>query len=377
MKKLIFFLISIIFLIYPVRAETMPTENIYEEQFKLSGAEKLADSLPKETGGVLDKIGVSGENWSEITKLTPQALFGEVLNQGKQKAAGPFAALAPVVAVILLNAVIENVGGSLGNPRISRVVTAVSAICICSCIVSPLIKSISSMAVVIKCAAGFMLCFIPVMTGIMIASGQSISAASYHVTMLVAGQVISQIAANFLVPVMSAALGLSVISSISPRLKLNSLSASLHKIIKWVLGFSTSTFTGLLTLQSIVSSSADSMGSKTVKFALSSFVPIVGSALGDALGTVQGCIKLLKSGVGAFGMLAGGAIFLPLILECGIWIIFLNACSSIGDMFELTRISGLLKASGRTMSTMLAIILSCMMILVVSTVLILIIGGRV
>ena len=43
---------------------------------------------------------------------------------------------------------------------------------------------------------------------------------------------------------------------------------------------------------------------RTLRFVVSSFVPVVGSALGEALSTVQGCIKVLKGGVGAFGVLA-------------------------------------------------------------------------
>ena len=45
---------------------------------------------------------------------------------------------------------------------------------------------------------------------------------------------------------------------------------------------------------------------KSVKFVVSSFVPIVGTALGEAFGTVHSCAKVLRSGVGAFGILAIG-----------------------------------------------------------------------
>ena len=241
---------------------------------------------------------------------------------------------------------------------------------------STIVKSISSMSYVIKGAAGFILCYIPIMTTIMIASGQSISATSYHIMMIAAGQVISQVSSNFLVPCMNTVLGISIVSSTSEILNLDRICDMFHKIIKWILGFSVSIFVGLLTLQNLVSSSADSIGSKTMKFALTSFVPVVGSALSDAFNTVEGCIKLLKSGVGAFGVIAGGAIFMPIIIECSIWIIFLHICVYFGEIFELTKICSILKSSSKVMETMFAVIFASMLVLAVSTVLMLVIGGN-
>ena len=134
-------------------------------------------------------------------------------------------------------------------------------------------------------------------------------------------------------------------------------------------------FTSLLALQSIISTAADGAGTKAAKFVVSSFVPVVGGALSDALTTVQGCIKLLKSGVGAFGLLAAAFIFLPVILQCCLWILSLNLCAGFGDIFALKEISGLLRACCRVLETMLAIIFCCMTIMIVSTVLVLVIGG--
>lgn len=134
-------------------------------------------------------------------------------------------------------------------------------------------------------------------------------------------------------------------------------------------------FTSLITLHSVVSSSLDNTGSKAAKFVVSSFVPVVGNALGEALQTVTGCVKLLKSGVGAFGLLAGIFIFLPVVAECMLWILTLNLCSGIGQIFDLGEITSLLKASADVVSTMLAILLCSMMILIISTVVMLVIGG--
>jgi len=102
---------------------------------------------------------------------------------------------------------------------------------------------------------------------------------------------------------------------------------------------------------------------------------VVGNALGEALHTINGCVKMLKSGVSAFGLLAGIFIFLPILIECVMWLITLYICAGIGDIFELKEITSLLRASSNVIETLLGIVFCCMTILTVSTVIMLIIGG--
>ncbi len=350
--------------------------NIYSEQFKISGADSLENSIPKESSEILKDMDIDVKDWKSIASVTPDKIFSQINKVGKKKISSPFGSLMPVLAIILLNAIIHSIKTTFGSEHIGKIISSISTLCVCMSIVDPIVKSISSMSAVIKGAAGFILCYIPVMTTIMVASGQSISATSYHVMMIVAGQVISQVSSNFLVPCMNTVLGISIVSSTSETLNLDKICDMFHKITKWILGFSVSIFVGLLTLQNLVSSSADSIGSKTMKFALTSFVPVVGSALSDAFNTVEGCVKLLKSGVGAFGVIAGGAIFMPIIIECSVWIIFLHICVYFGEIFGLTKICSLLKSSSKVMETMFAIIFASMLVLAVSTVLMLVIGGN-
>ncbi len=378
MKKICKFLIFIL-LILSVRVSARALENnalneIYREQFKTSESEKLTENLPNDSLKSLDRIGVSGANWEEISHLNPNKIFTEIINIIKEKLSSPLKSLAPTAAIILLCALINNLKTSFGSDHMAEIMTAVSTLCLCAAIINPIVSCINSSALVIKSASGFTLCAAPVMAGIMIASGHPISATSYQALIVSAGQVISHIAGNFLVPFMNMLLGISIISSISSRLKLENLCEAIYKFIKFVLKFSASIFTGIITLQNIVTTSADNIGTSTAKFAIDSCVPIVGSALSDAFTTVQGCVKLLKSGVGAFGIIAGGIIFLPIIAECSVWILFLNLCVSVGDIFELKKISSLVKSVSNVMSVTLAALLCVMTVLIVSTVLILIIG---
>ena len=350
-------------------------EDYYEEQLRQSGAGDLPDSLSPETRKILGELGVEGTNWNAIASVTPQNYFMKILSVFSGQARNPLRILASVVAVILLCALLNGMKLSFGEKPLGGVIGMVGTLCICTVVVTPIVSCIRDAADVLKAASGFLLACIPVMVGIMAAAGQAASAGSYSVLMLAAGNAVSILSANFFTPMMNIFLALSVVSAVSPGIRLGGLCAALNKCVKWMMGLCMTLFTSLITMHSIVASSLDSTGSKAAKFLVSSFVPVVGNALGEALQTVNGCVKLLKSGVGAFGLLAGIFIFLPVLAECVLWILTLNLCAGIGQIFDLSEISGLLKASSDVVSTMLAVILSCMMILVISTVVMLVIGG--
>ncbi|MVB12990.1 Stage III sporulation protein AE [Caprobacter fermentans] len=351
------------------------TEEFYEDQLKQSGADELPDSLSPETKKLLGDLGVEGTDWNTITSISPQNYFQKILSVFTGQAKNPLKILCGVLAVILLCALLNGMKLSFGEKPMGGVIGMVGTLCICTIVVTPIVSCIHDAADVLNAASGFLLACIPVLTGIMIAAGQPVSAGSYHILMLAAGNAISILSTTFFIPMLNIFLALSIVSAVSPGINLSGLCAALNKMVKWIMGLCMTLFTSLITMHSIVASSLDNTGSKAAKFVVSSFVPVVGNALGEALQTVTGCVKLLKSGVSAFGLLAGIFIFLPIIAECMIWILTLNLCAGIGQIFDLNEISSLLKASSDVVSTMLAVLLCSMMILIISTVIMLVVGG--
>ncbi len=350
-------------------------QEVYKEQYDNSGAEKLFDDLPKETKNSLEGIGVNGADFNEIIGIKPEVVLEKILATAKKSLPAPLRSISMILAVTLLNAILTALKISIGEKSLAATLGVVSTLCVCIIIVTPIVGFIGRVAAIIKGGAGFLFCYIPIMAGVMVASGQAISSAAFSSLMVTLGDVITQLCANFLVPLLNMFLTVSVVCAISPRFNFSGLCGLFSKIAKWVLGFTMTIFSGILTTKSIIGATADSVNSKTMKFVLSSFVPIVGSALGDAFLTVQGCVKILKSGIGAFFIIAVGFIFLPAVVECIAWSFAINICAVAGEIFELPNVSTLLKNIGKVVSTLMAVVLCIMTILIISTVLVLSIGG--
>lgn len=377
MKKVIFFIFILLFFINPISAFATDTfKEIYDEQVKISGARDLKDNIPEEAKSALEDIGIDKVDWNDLIKLTPKSIFSKVLSITKDKSSNVFTAISSMLGIILLSALFSSMKMSIAKNSLQNVWSIISTLCICIITISPMSKTITHASNVILGASNFLLCYIPIMAGIMVASGQSLLGMSYSTLMLTVGEIMSQVSSRLLVPLINTFLAISIVSSISPKINFSGICNIFSKAIKWILGFSMTIFTGLLTIQSIVGTSVDNIGNKAVKFMLSGCVPVVGGALSDAFLTVQSSVKLLKSGLGAFFILALGFIFLPIVIECLLWLFSLNFCASIGEMFDLCAIPKLLKRTSEVVSTILVILLCSCIILIISTVAVLTIGGH-
>lgn len=360
---------------YEADEQPQNVDEIYDEQLKNSGAEELFDELPPQAQRNLEELGVESPDWRELNALSFGAVFSQIMQMLGENGQTPALAMAQVLALMLLCALADGLKLSFGEKPLGGIIGIVSTLCICGVLVYPIVEAIEKSAQVIVTASGFMLLYIPVMVGVMIAAGQAVSGASYYTLMMGAGQVVTQVSSNVLVPLLNIFLGMSIVSSISQRINLKGICGLCNKVVKWVFAFVMSVFVSVLTFQTMLGAAADTTSVRAARFAISSFVPVVGGALSDAFLTVQSCLKMLKSGIGVFAILGAAVIFLPMILECLVWLFSIHVCAAAGDVFGLTQPCALLRAASKVISTIVAILLCCMTVFIISAAIILMIGG--
>lgn len=383
MKKFIFlmvFFITILLSSFTVYADIedateYTTEGIYNSQYEQSGADALLRELTPEVKKQLKDIGVTSPSWQELNSMSFFDIFGSIMNTIQQQSVTPLNCVVKIMGVVMLVALINSVKSSLGSSSLTAVLNSVATLTVSIILIQPVCQTIEYSTTIIKLSADFMLIFIPVMAGIMLTMGQSLQAAGSYTMVMGAGTAVSQISNNILVPLLNTFLGISVVSGISQRVNLNGFCELINKVLKWVLTFTMSVFTAILTMQSIISSSADSAGVKATRFAISSFVPLVGGALSEAYQTVRGCMGMLKSGVGVFAILATGTIYLPAIISCVLWLVAINIAIALAGVFDMGDIIKLLKSVTTVINSLIAILLCCMIIFIVSSAIMLMAGG--
>ena len=201
------------------------------------------------------------------------------------------------------------------------------------------------------------------------------SAASYQTVLLGASQGLCTLIDATVVPLLCMALALSITGAMHPTHRLGETGDMLGKTAVWLLGASVTVFVSLLSFQTLITASADSVGGRVLRFSVAGAVPVVGGSLADALYTVRGCLSVLRGTVGGFGVLCTGLIVLPTLCECALWSALLTLCKSAAGLFSFTPISAAVSAAQTVIKTLIGALASLAFLMIVAVSVVSVTGG--
>lgn len=358
-KKITAVLILIFMFAFPVCAE----EDIYKQQFESGVGDKIYEGMPSETLEFLEENEMSPENHEWVFKITPQNVFTHIFSFLKEGIKAPLVACLSILAIVLVSAAVSSneMGGSVSKvTQYATVLSSAAVICV------PVFSVVTAAANAMRGSTVFMTSFVPTFAVIVASNGAAATAASMSALLLGATQVVNYISNFAVMPLMSGYLSISIASSVSPILDKSGIADGIKKMSFWIMALLTTVFVGILSIQTAVSSSADTLTVKTAKFLIGSSVPVAGTALAEALTTVTASVGLLKSSVGIYGVVACVVIFLPLLIELFLWRVGLNITSAVSDLFSVGKISALLRSVDSVISVLMGIVLLTLAMFVIS-----------
>ena len=345
------------------------------------GAEELTfdysqvyQSLSPQVCEKLGEMGLNSADANTLSKLSFESVISQLVKTAGESFSSPFSGLITIVAVLLLCSILSAYKNSLSN-EIGNTVQAAASLCVCCAVVIPAAGFISTTESVVSVSANLFLAYIPIAAVMMAASGKAISSASYQASMIAVGQGAVRIFSNVILPFLNIFLGLSITSGIAPQARLSGFSAMTLRFTRRLLAFAMTIFAAVLSIRQLLSDNLDSVAVRAVKFGLTSFVPVVGSALGEAYKTVQGSVQLMKSGLGVFVILAIALTFLPLLVQGIGWSLCLMLGKALAEAMGVDGCARLLEALREVFSTIVAVLLSMMAVFIISTAAAFMVGG--
>ncbi len=359
----------------PVCAETVETDDIAqltEQLYIESGADELIGGVPGEALPILDALGFTGFGAGGTDGISPGGVVSALSDAVKENMREPVRVLCCLAGIVILAAALEAVkSGGAADSALSLV----SSLCAVSVVAPPILSLTGELTETICASSSFMLLYVPVISGLMTASGHPASGTMYAGVMIWLSGAVLQLASRLVVPLLKCVMSLSVVSAAGETVRFDGVADIFRRAARFILTFCMSIFAAFLTMRTIVSAAADSLTNRAVRFAVGSFVPVVGGALSDAYQTVVACVSLLKSGVGAAAIAAVFAIFVPVAVRCVLWQAVCTAGAALCGVFGVSRVSSLLSSLSSVVSVMFAVLLCTMVIYIISTAILLIVGG--
>ena len=331
-------------------------------------------NLSDEASRALSELGVTSADADALSALSFENVMAALSKMAGSGMTAPLKGLITMTAVLLLCSMLTAYQNSLTES--SETVQTVAVLCLSGAVAVPAVGFIGTAGDVIAQCANLFLAYIPIMAVMLAASGKAVSSASYQALTVAAGQGVMRVSSDMILPLLHIFLGIAVSSGIAPQVGLGGFLSLITKLTKWLLGFVMAIFTAVLSLRQAASGALDSLGSKAARFALSSFVPVGGSALSEAYKTVQGSLHVLRSGLGIFVILALAFTFLPVLLQGLGWSLCLFVGKALAEALGVSHCAKLLEALGTVFSTLTAVLLCVPAVLLIAAAAAFAIGGE-
>jgi len=311
------------------------TEDIINEQLQSAEIKALKDYfnefITSDTGKLLEKY-TADKIMNDAVKgnlnLNIMNIFNKIINFFIQEIYVNLHILLELMALVVICAFLNNLQNSFAKEGVAEIAFFVCYIILVSILVIGF-KEASALGLgAINQMTGFMKATIPIIISLLVSSGSITSGSALRPLFIMVVEIAALVIKNIFVPLVFLSAALSIVNNISDRFNLDKLAALVKKTGLVIIGIIMSIFIGILAIQGPIAAVADGIANKTIKFALGTFIPVVGSYLADAADTVIGCTLLIKNAAGIVVMIGVISIcIIPLLKITALVLLYKITCA--------------------------------------------------
>ena len=264
-----------------------------------------------------------------ITEDSVNHLYEFTVDIVKKHTSQPISLFFKISAIIMLYSLADIL---VGDSRSLNVMNNICTLTVFTTLISPLKNILTAVSEKLLTVNNFMTTFLPVFAGINLASGEFSTAVLYNGFFLVAVSAVSQLCLHIIIPSVRIYFSIIVSDSLSAYIKLKSLADFYIKAVKALMKIMVSAICFFLTLQTIIGQGRDTLAVKTGKIIAGNAIPVIGSALQDAIAGVYAAMESIKGYAGAVGMSGVIMIFIPTIRLLAVYWLFSQILCIICDI---------------------------------------------
>ncbi len=362
MKKFVSIILTVIFFLF----------FLYVPSFALDDSSLILKNVDTDTKDYLDDLGIDSDSGEGISDISLKSVFKFLFSLVTDKSKRISKFLITVIAVIITNSILTSFIGE--NTSAKNAINYISVLCIITAIIVPLKELIINAGAVIKTAAIFTDSYVPVLGAMIAASGNIKLAFTYNSFAIALSSFITEVADNFFIPIVNMLFAFNILTSFTFESYKNKIIKSVKRLIIIILSLISTIYTGLLTTQSILAVSSDSLTVRGIRFFSGTFIPVVGGGVSESVASVISSLSVMRNTAGVVVIVIILLIFLPIIIELLIWYFALQFCSIASDLFGNSEISSMIEELSSVISLVNIILFYITFVLIISTGIIIVSG---
>ena len=272
-----------------------------------------------------------------------------------------------IFIVVVIMAVLSNLELEKKSD-ITKIAHLACFIVIATITIATFVDTVKMLTNVVHTQTTLMQVISPFLLAVLIATGKITTTGIIQPLLLFLASFVGGVITYFVIPLLSISVAFNVICSISENIKLEKMSKIFSSVSLWTVGVVLTVFLGVLSLETSLSTSVDSLGVKTTQAAVSNFVPVVGKFFSDSLEVVVGATKIIGKTGGVIGII--GIIIVaivPIFKLASIMGIYMLLAALVEPISNDELTSKYLSSIANTYKTMLGVLIGITILFVIST----------
>ncbi|TDA67786.1 MAG: stage III sporulation protein AE [Clostridia bacterium] len=309
-SRALLILTAVILVPAAARAQEVTPDSLLQQQLNsldMAQVQSFLDEIDREVGEYLPDLSLGAMiravregqlhfSLRDILAGLARYLFRELLADSHL--------LGQLLILAILAAVLQNLQAAFEQNTVSQTAYTVVFLVLITLAMSSFTVAVTTGRETIANMTGFIYAILPVVLTLMASVGGIVSASLLHPMVLGAIGVLTTVVTDIVFPLIYLAAILGIVTRITDRVPVSRLAGLAKDIATAAAGITLTLFLGLLVIQGLAGTAADSLTLRTAKYMTGAFIPVVGKVLTDAVEVVAGTSLLLKDAVGLVGALA-------------------------------------------------------------------------
>ena len=272
--------------------------------------------------------------------------------------------LSGVIIVVIIGSLLKSICENLGNESISKIAYYVEYILIVTIVMKNFSDIISYIKSSIQNLSAFSNSLIPLLTTLMIASGNIVSSSTLEPILLMITTISSNLVIKVILPLILVSTTISIVANLSEDISIGKISKLIDKGSVFALTIILTIVISIAGLEGNLTSSLDG-NTKKIGKTIATSVPVVGNILSDAVDTISGYTNLIKKSAGAVGIIVVISICLEPILKVLSFMCIYYIGEALTEPIADERIVKIFGCMGKTYKILLAIICTILISIII------------
>ncbi len=271
-----------------------------------------------------------------------------------------------VVGIVLVFVLLQSLKNSLNSDYLLSAFEITAALAISVAVFAAVKRGYTASYNAIEDLAGFMHTLMPVMASAITLTGAAVSSATLAPVILMAVDAAVRFNATVFLPLLNIYFSLSLMAAVSDKINISGMLKFVKNIISVGMGLILTLLVGVLSLQRVIAGASDNLAGRAAKFALGSFIPVVGGILKDVAETVFSAMGIIKSTAGVFGIVAIFIMLAPIVIRSLMYMLIFQFATALSKAAGESGITRYLENVGGVWSILCAVTVTEGMLMILS-----------